>query len=111
MMNNGLAEGLPSASSTRPKGVSRSIVNVFLSTGTILFSDAVISRPTWSRPPQRLIDATQSSAVTGVPSWNFSPSRSVNEYFIASFDTVYLSTICGLIFRSASSARSVSKIM
>jgi hypothetical protein len=58
-----------------------------------------------------LIDVTQSSAVTGWPSWNFRPSRRVNEYFIASRLTVHLSTICGRSFRSASSAKSVSKIM
>jgi hypothetical protein len=111
MMNDGLAEGLPSASRTRPNGVSRSSVNVFLSTGAILLSAAIMRRPTASFAPQRLMDATQSSAVTGWPSWNLSPSRSVNDHFIESFDIVYLSTICGLIFRSASSANSVSKIM
>ena len=87
------------------------MVNVFLSTGVILLSAAIINRPTASLAPQRLIEATQSSAVTGWPSWNFSPSRSVKDHFIESFDTVYLSTICGLIFRSASSANNVSKIM
>ena len=112
MMKDGLAEGLPSASSTRPNGVSRSMVNVFASTGAILLTAAIISRPSAeSRAPQRLSEATQSSAVTAAPSWNFSPSRKVKEYFIASFETVYLSTICGLILKFASRPKSVSKIM
>ena len=112
MMNDGLAEGLPSASSTRPNGVSRSMVNVFASTGAILLTAAIISRPSAeSRAPQRLSEATQSSAVTGVPSWNLSPSRRVNEYFMASLLTVYLSTICGCSLTCSSSANRASKIM
>ena len=111
MMKDGLADGLPSASSTRPNGVSSSITNVFLSVDAILDSEAIRSRPIASLAPQRLIDATQSSAVTGWPSWNLRPSRSVNEYFIASLLTVYLSTICGWSLRLPSSANRVSKIM
>ena len=61
MMNDGLAEGLPSASSTRPNGVSSSITNVFLSVGAIFDSEAIISRPTASLAPQRLSEATQSA--------------------------------------------------
>jgi hypothetical protein len=34
--------------------------------------------PIASREAQRLIEAMQSSAVTGAPSWNFRPSRKVN---------------------------------
>ena len=67
--------------------------------------------PTASLAAQRLSEATQSSAVTGAPSCHFRPSRRVNEYFIASLLTVYLSTICGWSFRLPSSANSVSKIM
>jgi hypothetical protein len=46
--------------------------------------------------------------VTGWPSWNLSPSRSVNDHFIWSRLTLYLATICGLITRLASLANSVS---
>ena len=111
MMNDGLADGLPSASSTRPKGLSSSMTKVFLSTGAILAVAAIRRRPTASLAPQRLSDATQSSAVTGWPSWNLSPSRSVNEYFMWSLLSLYLSTICGWSLRLPSSAKSVSKIM
>src|SRR5256885_12681959 len=45
MMKDGLADGLPSASSTRPNGVSSSITNVFLSVDAILDSEAIRSRP------------------------------------------------------------------
>ena len=111
MMNAGLADGLPMASSTRPNGVSSSMTKVLRSTGAIFDSEAISSRPSASLAPQRLSEATQSSAVTGAPSWNLSPSRSVNEYFIESLLTVCLSTICGCSFRFSSSAKSVSKIM
>src|SRR2546430_15009596 len=95
MMKDGLADGLPSASSTRPNGVSSSITNVFLSVDAILDSEAIRSRPIASLAPQRLIDATQSSAVTGWSSWNLRPSRSGDGYFIASLLPVHLATICG----------------
>ena len=111
MMKDGLADGLPRASRTSPNGVSSSITNVFLSTGAIFEREAIMSRPTASLAPQRLIEATQSSAVTAAPSWNLSPSRRVNEYFMASLLTVCLSTICGWSLRLPSSANSVSKIM
>jgi hypothetical protein len=111
MMNDGLADGLPRASSTRPNGCSSSMTNVFASTGAILPMAAIMSRPTASLAPQRRSEATQSSAVTAVPSWNFRPSRSVKEYFMESRLTVHLSTICGLSWRLPSKANSVSKIM
>ena len=68
-------------------------------------------RPTASRAPQRRSEATQSSAVTGWPSWNLRPSRKVNEYFMWSRLAVHLSTIWGWSLRSPSSAKRVSKIM
>ena len=70
-----------------------------------------MSRPTASLAPHRLSEATQSSEVTGAPSWNLSPSRSVNGTSSHRLLTVYLSTICGWSFRFASSANRVSKIM
>ena len=87
------------------------MTNVFLSTGAIFESAGIIRRPSASLAPQRLSEATQSSAVTGAPSWNLSPSRSVKEYFMASLLTVCLSTICGCSLKFSSSANSVSKIM
>jgi len=44
-----------------------------------------------------LIDSTASSAVTAAPSWNFKPSRSVNDHFSPLLVDAYLSTICGLM--------------
>ncbi len=108
MMNGTLLDGLPRASSTAPKGSLSSSVNVFLSDAASLPVAAVSSLPSESFCPQRWIDTTQSSAVTGWPSWNLSPSRSVNDHFMWSRLTVYLSTICGLIWRLASLANSVS---
>ena len=68
---------------------------------------AISSLPRESFWPQRCSDTTQSSAVTGWPSWNLRPSRSVNDHFMWSRLTLYLSTICGLM-RLASLANSVS---
>ena len=51
MMNDTLAEGLPSASSTRPNGSFSSITNFFLSVGAILPATAIMSLPTASWRP------------------------------------------------------------
>ena len=64
--------------------------------------------PIESLAPQRLIEATQSSAVTGLPSCHSRPSRSVKVQVSLSGETSHLSTICGLICCCASSANSVS---
>ncbi len=93
MMNGTLLDGLASASSTIPNGDFSSSTKVFRSVAWSLPVAASSIRPSASRLPQRRSDATQSSAVTGWPSWNWRPSRSVNDHFIRSRLTVYLSTI------------------
>ena len=64
--------------------------------------------PVESLAAHRLIEATQSSAVTGGPSCQKSPSRSVNVCVSLSSETSYLPTICGLISPFSSVANSVS---
>ncbi len=108
MMNGTLLDGLASASSTMPNGDLSSSTNVFLSLAASLAVAAISMRPSASRLPQRIREATQSSAVTGWPSWKRRPSRSVNVHFILSRLAVYLSTICGFGCRLASLAKSVS---
>ena len=71
-------------------------------------SSRISSVPDTSFAPQRLIDATQSAAVTGAPSCHFSPSRSVNVYFFLSGDSVQVSIICGLTWPLESTANRVS---
>ena len=61
-----------------------------------------------SRAPQRLIEAMQSSEVTGVPSCHSRPSRRVKVQVSLSAETSYLSTICGLTTLFSSDANSVS---
>jgi hypothetical protein len=111
MMNGTLLDGLPSASSTRPNGSFRSSAKLFRSVAFSVPVAASMSLPSESFLPHRSSEATQSSGVTGVPSWKRSPSRRVNVYFSASRLTVYVSTICGLIWRFASVANSVSQTM
>ena len=64
--------------------------------------------PIESLAPQRLIEATQSSAVTGLPSCHSSPSRKVKVQVSLSGETSHLSTICGLTSNLSSRANSVS---
>ena len=61
-----------------------------------------------SRAPQRLSDAMQSSAVTGLPSCHSSPSRSVKVQVSLSALISWRSTICGCGLSLPSSANSVS---
>src|SRR5437899_12160935 len=83
MLKDGLADGFPSASSTRPNGVPSSITHVFLSVDAILDSAPIRSRPIAPFAPPRLIDATHASAVTGWPSRHLGPSRTVDTHLIA----------------------------
>ena len=64
--------------------------------------------PIASRVPQRLIEAMQSSEVTGLPSCHSRPSRRVKVHTVLSAETSYLSTICGLTALFSSDANSVS---
>ncbi len=69
---------------------------------------AISCWPMPSRTPQRFSEAMTSSEVTGAPSWNFSPSRSVKVHVFLSSDTFQVSTICGCGFMVSSIAKSVS---
>ncbi|MNN32616.1 hypothetical protein D3C81_1463390 [compost metagenome] len=64
--------------------------------------------PSTSRLPQRVSDAITSCAVTGVPSWNFSPGRSVKVQALLSALALYLSTICGRMMPFSSMPNRVS---
>src|SRR6185436_232671 len=108
MMNGTFDDGFASASSASGNGRFNFRVNVLSLTG---FHDSVTSASFWpsaSRFDHRSIDAMQSAERTGWPSWNLSPSRSVNVYVSLSADSSYLSTICGWTWNFASVANSVS---
>src|SRR2546427_5368519 len=75
-MNGTTAEGLARASRTRPKGLPSSRTKLFLSVACKRSVAAIKNCPSGSRWLQRRREATQSSAVTGWPSWNLRPSRS-----------------------------------
>ncbi|MNU01088.1 hypothetical protein D3C72_2443880 [compost metagenome] len=61
-----------------------------------------------SRFIQRVSDAMTSFVVTGWPSWNLRPGRSLNVQVSLSGAVSKLSTICGLGWRFESQAKSVS---
>ena len=107
-MNGTFEDGLPSEASTSPYGSFRIIWKVLASTALKSFTKSMSFRPMASRAPQRLIEAMQSSDVTGVPSCHSSPSRKVKVQTVLSADTSYLSTICGFTSLFSSDANSVS---
>jgi hypothetical protein len=77
IMKGTLTSGLPSAGNTSAVG-SLSLSSKVLASRTVRVAPKVMSFwPTASRVAQRLIEATQSSAVTGRPSCHFNPSRRV----------------------------------
>ena len=108
IMNGTLDDGLPSASITRPNGCFSVSVKVRSLTTSSEASSRITSVPDTSFAPQRLIDATQSAAVTGAPSCHFRPWRSVNVYVFLSGESVYVSIICGLTWPLESTENSVS---
>ena len=108
IMNGTFDDGLPSVSSTRPYGSFSFSVKVLSLTGFSSTTKSISFWPIGSRAPQRLSEATQSSAVTGLPSCHSRPSRRVKVHSILSDDTSYLSTICGWTALFASVANSVS---
>jgi hypothetical protein len=75
IMKGTMPADLPSAASTRPVGCFTFSTKLLAST-TRKKSMKSVNTVT-SRALQRLSDATQSSAVTGCPSCQMSPSRSV----------------------------------
>ena len=64
-----------------------------------------------SRFIQRWIDATQSAARTGEPSWNFRLSRRRKRHVRPPSSIAWLSAICGFGVRLPSQPYSVSQIM
>src|SRR5215831_5331713 len=78
IMNGAADDGLPRPRSTSPVGEFKLMRKVLGSTTVKSLTKDIIFCPSASFAPQRLIDATQSSDVTGVPSCHNSPSRSVN---------------------------------
>jgi hypothetical protein len=77
MMKGTLEEGLPSASSTKPAGSFSVMRKPSLPVASILSTKVSSAPPIESRLPQRSSEATTSSPVTGAPSWNCRPVRSV----------------------------------
>ena len=77
-MNGTFDEGLASDSSTRAKGSFSFSVMVRSSVASRLKVKSMSVWPMFSILLQRLSEATQSSAVTGLPSCHLNPSRSVN---------------------------------
>jgi hypothetical protein len=108
IMNGTFDDGLPSESSTRPYGSLSAMVKVLSFTAFISATNSIIFWPIASRAAQRLIEATQSSAVTGLPSCHSSPSRRVKVHSFLSADTSCLSTICGFTTLFSSLENSVS---
>ena len=111
IMKGTFDDGLPSDCSTRPYGSFIFILKVLASTTSRPTTEPIIFWPIESRAAQRLIEATQSSAVTGLPSCHSRPSRSVKVQVSLSADTSYLSTIWGFTSNFSSIAKSVSQIM
>ena len=83
-------------------------MNVLASTGSSETVSASNILPSASRAPQRLSEATQSSAVTGVPSCHLRPSRRTNVHVSLSALLCQVSTICGLISPALFIANKVS---
>ena len=77
IMNGTFDDGLPSPKISRPVGDFSLTVNAFGPFAVIVSTKLISFWPSASRAPQRLIDAMQSSAVTGWPSCQSRPSRSV----------------------------------
>ena len=75
MTGNG-ALGLPSTSSSSGKGCFSTSLKVLASAASSDAVSAISILPSGSRTDQRLSEATQSSAVTGLPSCHLRPSRS-----------------------------------
>src|SRR5260370_28495522 len=111
IMKGTLDEGLPSDCSTSPYGSFIFILNVLASTTSKSRTELIIFWPIESRAAQRLIEAMQSSEVTGLPSCHSTPSRQVKVQLSLSAESSYLSTIWGFTSNFSSIAQSVSQTM
>ena len=96
MMKQTLAVGLPSPCASSGNGFFRRNTKLRSSMATSSFSDASMRCAKPSRFIQRWIDATQSAARTGEPSWNFRPSRRRKRQVRPPSSIAWPSTICGL---------------
>ncbi|MDT4838695.1 hypothetical protein FQZ97_724580 [compost metagenome] len=108
MMNGTSGLGLPSASSTTPKGCLNVMRKPLGPSAAMLSIASYIFWPSVSRLAQRASEAITSWEVTGAPSWNFRPGRSVKLHTLLSALALYLSTICGLMTPFSSIAKRVS---
>ena len=77
MMKGTGEPGLPRVSSTSPNGCLSTMRKRSADGLSIVWVAAASRLPMGSRCSQRASEATTSSPVTGVPSWNFRPGRSV----------------------------------
>ena len=111
IMNGTFDDGLPSDCSTRPYGSFIFILKVLASTTSKSATEPNSFWPIESLAAQRLIEAMQSSEVTGVPLLHCRPSRSVKVQVSLSGDTSHLSTIWGFTSNFSSMANSVSQTM
>jgi hypothetical protein len=108
MMNGTFTLGLPNACSIIPNGSRSRMRKVRASTASIASLAAISFCPRASRLPQRASEAITSSLVTGLPSWNSSPSRSVKVQTLRSLPTSQRCTICGCTVPCASVPNRVS---
>jgi hypothetical protein len=92
MMNRGWAEA-PSISTTALNLPFRRISKVRSPVATTSPTLVMRSWPEAMRAPQRLIDATTSLAVTGLPSCHFRPGRSAKDHTMPSGLDFQVSTI------------------
>lgn len=103
------ALGLPSTSSISGKGSRNTILKLRSSTASIPVTAAISILPSASPRAQRLSEATQSEALTGAPSCQTRPSRSLNCQLRPSDAVENVSTIWGRIVPAMSIENSVSK--
>ena len=108
IMKGTFEDGLPRPKVNSPVGSFSLTTKVFASCADIVSMKVISFCPSASRAPQRLIEAMQSSAVTGWPSCQTRPSRSVKVKVFLSALSSNFSTICGLISPFSSMAKSVS---
>ncbi|MCY1312161.1 hypothetical protein D9M70_625560 [compost metagenome] len=108
IMKGTLADTFARVSSTWPLGSRSFRVKLRASWAVRLSTSRNSSWPAPSRLLQRCNEATQSSAVTSVPSCHFRPSRRVKVQVFLSAETVHLSTICGWGSKFSSIANRVS---
>ena len=110
-ITGGKPDGLARPWSTMPNGSFSVSVKLRASTAFHSAPALPMARPMLSRAPQRCSEATASAAVTGLPSENFRPGRSVKAQCRPSLETVCFSAICGRGTPLASWAYSVSYTM